>query len=92
MFEIMLYTCGLDIEICRFSNEDACMIFKKRADFCGLDIEICWLSNKEAYVIFRTRADFCGLDSEIFGKNSLQVWTNHNHVIIVCLKLPYGNV
>ena len=69
------------------------MIFKTRADFCGLDIEICRFSYKEACVIFRTRADSCGLDSEIFGKkNSLQVWTNHNHVIIVCLKFPYRNV
>ena len=37
---------GLDIEICRFSNEEACVIFRRRADFCGLDIEF---SEKTVY-------------------------------------------
>ena len=38
--------CGLEIEIWRFSNEEACVIFGRHADFCGLDIEF---SQKTVY-------------------------------------------
>ena len=36
----------LDIEIYRFFTEEACVIFRTRADFCGLDIEF---SEKSVY-------------------------------------------
>ena len=56
------------MEICRFSNKEACMIFGTRAEFCGLDIEICRFSNEKDCMIFRRHADFCGLYIEFSEK------------------------
>ena len=42
--------------------------------------------------IFRRHADFCGFISTFSEKDCLQVWTNVNHMIILCVKLPYRSV